>query len=67
MRAFGCVGGWAGCCFHLELMKDCDQVRQKREDYPATVWQVGRLVLPPVLWWTGGTGISLETGATRLT
>lgn len=25
-----CVGGWAGCCLNLELMRDRDEVRQKR-------------------------------------
>lgn len=45
---FRCADGWAGCCLNLELMRDRDEVRQKREDYPATVWQVGGVFLPPI-------------------
>lgn len=41
------VGVWVGCCLNLELMRDRDELRQKREDYPATVWQVGGVFLPP--------------------
>lgn len=52
-----CVGVWVGCCLNLELMRDRDELRQKREDYPATVWQVGGVFLPPPRsladWWDG--------------